>query len=106
MYYTLQGAVENVILTEDRATRLKVLKKILEETELAMINQATKAGVVKYQINSGQSIISIQQQSYSDLIKAYRAIKAMYNEIVGVETGGNLMYFRDYQSNKRRMGEL
>jgi hypothetical protein len=107
MYQTLASAIQDVTLNcSDRTTRLKALQKIIEATELALINSATKSGVQKYQINSGQTVINIQQSSYAELLQSYKQIKALFNEMCGIENGSNLMAFRDAESNFNNMSEL
>lgn len=107
MYYTLNAAIAEVTsICEDREIRIKALKKILEQTELALINSATQSGVVQYQINSGQSVINVKQGSYTELLETYRKLRATLNEIYGIELGTNLMAMRDAQSNFRYMEGL
>lgn len=106
MYSTLQAAVSDVAETCDRETRFLVLKKILEETELALINNSMKGGVISYQINTGQTIINVKQSSIAELTKAYKNLKALYNELCGIESGTNIMVMRDASSNMATMRAL
>ena len=107
MYQTLTSAIQDVSADScDRETRRKALLKMLEQTELAVINSATQTGVIKYQINTGQTIISVQQASYTDLVDNYKKLLALCNELYGIEAGENIMAMRDAQSNRSGFGEL
>lgn len=106
MYQTLQSAIQDVNIIEDREKRLKVLIKIVEATELALINSAGSTGVEKYQINTGQSVISVAQSKFETLLKSFIRLKALLREVYGVSTGDNIMTFRDAQSNQVGFGEM
>jgi len=104
MYSTLSAAISDVTTSCDRTTRNLALKKMLEETELAMINNAGKGGIISYQINTGQTVINVKQASMDELVEAYRSLKALYNEICGIENGTNVMVMRDASSNQSFRG--
>jgi hypothetical protein len=61
----------------------------------AISKKIVDGGVHSYTINTGQTIQTVRVDSMEDLIKNYRRILALYNELVQHFTGRNWIALRD-----------
>ncbi len=101
MDYTLQSATQDLLSScNTEQEELAMLDLILKKTRQAMYNSTTQGGIVRYSINTGQTVINVQQASFDELLKSYQSLKSMYNELVNVFSGSNMVVVRDFESNR------
>jgi len=95
-YCTLQAASSEILdqckTIEDQ---IAGLHSLLSEFIPAMVKQIQGGSVVNYTINTGQTVQTVRVDSMAALIKDYRNILSLYNELVQAFCGTNWTALRD-----------
>lgn len=102
MTQTFQEAVAAVTSPrESLSERLARVKVLLGSMENAMFDMASGGGVKSYRVNTGQTVIDVEVSDLSSLRIQYRELLALYNELCGIYSGGNVMVMRDATTSMR-----
>lgn len=75
--------------------QLTGLKSLLTTILPSMVKSVTGGNIETYDINTGQTQQRVKVSSLEDLIKNYRNILALYNELCQHITGTNWVALRD-----------
>lgn len=86
---------------ESTLTRLKKIKALLDATEEALFNNAAGGAIKTYRVNTGQTVIDVEVGDINSLMRQYKELSALYNELCGIYSGGNVMAFRDASTGMR-----
>ena len=97
MTYCTLGTYSSEILNQCATIEEQIsgLKELLTKFIPAMVKKLDGGGVINYSINTGQTVQNVRVDSMASLIKDYKNILGLYNELVQAFCGTNWTALRD-----------